>query len=133
MRKFLKPKLLFIWIACFAMLINALAPSVSHAVTTWSSTPASPTMEICTMNGVQSIGAMTGQPDGDHPVPGDAGISDHCPFCLPHGGSIGLPPSELPVHPVVAGHDLFPHLFFHAPYRMFSWTAANPRGPPLTS
>lgn len=132
MRKFLKSKLLFIWIACFAMLINAFAPSISHAVTAWSSTPA-PMMEICTMNGVQSFAAMDGQTDSDHSGPGNAGSGEHCPFCLPHGGSIGMPPSDLPLRPIVAGHDLFPHLFYHAPYRLFSWTAAKPRGPPLAS
>lgn len=131
MRKFLKTKPLFIWIACFAMLVNALAPSISYAMTAASSVPASPMMEICTMGGVRSIAAIAGQPDNQHPGPGDSGA--HCPFCLLHGGNLGLPPSGMPVLPVVAGHDSFPHLFYHAPYRLFSWTAANPRGPPLAS
>lgn len=131
MRKFLKTKLLFIWIACFAMLVNALAPSISYAVTAGSSTPASPMMEICTMNGVRSVVATAGQPDNKHPAPGDSGA--HCPFCLSHGVNLGLPPSGMPVLLVVAGHDFFPPLFYHAPYRLFSWTAANPRGPPLAS
>ena len=133
MRKFLKPKLLFVWIACFAMLLNALAPSVSHAVTARSSTPASPMMEICTMNGVQSVASLHGQSERDHSGPGKAGFGEHCPFCLPHGCSTGLPPSGLPALPLVAGHDAFPQLFYHAPYRLFAWTAANPRGPPLAS
>lgn len=133
MRKFLKSKLLFIWIACFAMLINAFAPSISHAVTSLISAPASPMMEICTMTGVQSIAAMTGLPGRDHSGPGKAGSGEHCPFCLPHAGSFALPPSELPVRPIVAGHDLFPPLFYQAPYRLFSWTAAKPRGPPLAA
>ena len=133
MRKFLKSKPLFIWVACFAMLINALAPSISHAVTTWSSAPASPMMEICTMNGVQPMAEMPGLPGSDHSGPSNAGSGEHCPFCLPHAGSFALPPSDLPVRAMVAGHDLFPSLFYHAPYRLFSWTAANPRGPPLTA
>lgn len=133
MRKFLKSKLLLIWIACFAMLINAFAPSISHAVTALSSAPASPMMEICTMTGVQSIAAMTGLPGRDHSGPGKAGSGEHCPFCLPHAGSFALPPSEPPVQPIVAGHDLFLPLFYQAPYRLFSWTAAKPRGPPLAA
>lgn len=129
----MKIKPLFIWIACFAMLVNALAPSISHAVNARSSTPSSPMMEICTMTGIQSIAALPGLPAGDHSGPGGAGDSPHCPFCLPHGGSVALPPPDLPVRAIVAGHDLFPSLFYHAPYRLFSWTAANPRGPPLVS
>ena len=132
MRKFLKIKPLFIWIACFAMLLNAFAPSISHAVTAWSSTP-SPTMEICTMHGIQAIAATTERPGSDHSGQTDAGERGHCPFCLAHGGGVALLPTDAPVLPLVAGHDLFPHLFYHAPYRLFSWTAANPRGPPLTS
>ena len=133
MTKFLKIKPLFIWIACFAMLINALAPSISHAVNTRSSMPSSPMMEICTMNGVQPMAEMPGMPAGDHSGPSNAGSGEHCPFCLPHAGSFALPPPDLPVRAIVAGHDLFPSLFYHAPYRLFSWTAANPRGPPLVS
>ncbi|WP_025916201.1 DUF2946 domain-containing protein [Herminiimonas sp. CN] len=133
MRKFLKIKPLFIWIVCLAMLVNVLAPSVSHAVTAWSSVPASPMMEICTMTGVHSVAAMAGLPDGDHSGPGDAGDSPHCPFCLPHGNDSGLLPSAMPALPLLAGHDLFPQLFYHAPYRLYSWTAASPRGPPLAS
>ncbi|MEO6351505.1 MAG: DUF2946 domain-containing protein [Burkholderiaceae bacterium] len=129
----MKSKLLFIWIACFAMLINAFAPSISHAVTSLSSAPASPMMEICTMTGVQSIAAMTGLPGRDHSGPDKAGSGEHCPFCLPHAGSFALPPSELPVQQIVAGNDLFPPLFYQAPYRLFSWTAAKPRGPPLAA
>ncbi|MDP3842696.1 MAG: DUF2946 domain-containing protein [Oxalobacteraceae bacterium] len=125
MTKFLKIKPLFIWIACFAMLINALAPSISHAVNARSSMPSSPMMEICTMNGIQPMAEMPG--------PSGVGSGEHCPFCLPHAGSFALPPSDLPVRAIVAGHDLFPSLFYHAPYRLFSWTAANPRGPPLVS
>ncbi|NMM37898.1 MAG: DUF2946 domain-containing protein [Glaciimonas sp.] len=136
MRKNPRTKLLFIWIACFAMLLNALAPSISHAVTAWGSAPSSPMMEICTMNGVQSIASMTaisGPLTGDPSGPSHTGGNQHCPFCLPHGGSIGLLPPDLPVLPIMAGHDVFPHLFYHAPHRLFSWTAANPRGPPLAS
>lgn len=132
MRKFLKNKPLFVWIACFAMLLNALAPSISHAVTAWSSASA-PAMEVCTMNGVQSIAATAGLPAGDHSGQTDAGNSGHCHFCLAHCGSLALLPTGMPVRAIVAGHDLFPHLFYHAPYRLFSWAAANPRGPPLNS
>ncbi|MEO8600505.1 MAG: DUF2946 domain-containing protein [bacterium] len=138
MKKILKSKLLFIWIACFAMLLNALAPSISHAVTAWNNTSStsnasSPMMEICTMNGMQSMAAIPGQTAGDPSGPRDAGTGGHCPFCLPHASGIGLLPADFPVLPIVAGHDVFPHLFYHAPYRLFSWTAANPRGPPLAS
>lgn len=129
MRKFLKVPPLLVWIACVAILLNALAPSISHALTARSSTPAVPAMEICTAHGVQSVMAA-GQPDGGDAGPSQAGSSEHCPFCLPHGGHVGLPPSDMPVRPIVAGSDLFPHLFYHAPYRLFSWAAANPRGPP---
>ena len=55
---------------------------------------------------------------------------EHCPFCLNHAGSVGLPPPALSPLAAVTGHDAYPPLFYQAPQPQFAWLAASPRGPP---
>ena len=126
MKRFWKNKLLTVWIACFAILLNALAPSISYALSARDDRT-SPSAEICSM-GISSQSSMH-HSSGES----DAHGAKHCPFCLPHAGSFALPPPGVPCCAVAAGHDLFPSLFYHAPQPLFSWAVANPRGPPLLS
>jgi hypothetical protein len=125
-----KRRLLSVWIAMLAILFSALAPSVSHALAARASLAGF--AEICTVNGVELVSLATGE--RQKPVK-DALFHhmEHCAFCATHGGSLGLPP-PLPVSfAVIGGHDLFPSLFYLAPTPLFSWSAAQPRGPPATS
>lgn len=128
MKKFWKNKLLTVWIACFAILLNALAPSITYALNAPKHS-APPAAEICRtgmkMSGPSSMHHSSGK--------SDAPDAKHCPFCLPHAGSFALPPPSVPCCAVAAGHDLFPSLFYLSPQPLFSWAAANPRGPPLLS
>ena len=128
MKRFWKNKLLTVWIACFAILLNALAPSISYALNARTER-ASPTTEIC------RAGMKMASPSPMHHTSGktDAPGAKHCPFCLPHAGSFALPPPSVPCCALAAGHDLFPSLFYLSPQPLFSWAAANPRGPPLLS
>ena len=92
---------LWLWIACFAILLNALAPSVSHAIAFSRGVPA--TWEICRADG--------------------------CAYCQTHAGSFGLPPATLASLPVT-GMRLTPFLFYRAPLPLAVWATAQPRGPP---
>lgn len=121
---------LTLWIAMLAVLFSALAPAVSHALAAGDST--SSWGEICSVNGARPTSLSAGTPQ--KPVK-DAlqHHIEHCPFCATHGASFALlPPVALPFA-VIGGHDLFPSLYYHAPAPLFSWAAAQPRGPPAAS
>jgi hypothetical protein len=57
----------------------------------------------------------------------------HCAYCLTHAGSLALTPQSSAVFAVDVGRDLFPTLFYHAPRRLFPWTAAQSRAPPAAA
>lgn len=125
-----KRRLLSVWIAMLAILFSALAPTVSHALAAQGSFAGF--AEICTVNGVELVSLAT----GERQKPADNALShhmEHCAFCATHGGTFALLP-PLPVSfAVVGGHDLFPSLFYLAPTPLFSWSAAQPRGPPANA
>lgn len=119
---------LWVWIACFAVLLNALAPSVSHAIAFSQGVPA--TWEICRADGtrVTVTGLITaGETDKK---PGSAkAMGEDCAYCQTHAGSFGLPPvmaASLPVQ----GMPSYPFLFYRAPQPLAAWSVAQPRGPP---
>ena len=119
-----------IWIACFAVLMNALAPSISHAMKT--GVPA--TWEIC-RGGAGA--AMSAAGNADLVVVGmtkasqdSAAAMADCGYCLPHGGSVALLPSTITGLGLMGGHAQRPFLFYHAPQPLLALTAAPPRGPP---
>jgi hypothetical protein len=58
---------------------------------------------------------------------------EHCPFCVTHTGSIGLPPVSGFELPVVSASPVFPSLFYQSPRPLFIWAAAQSRGPPTAS
>lgn len=127
MLKPLKRRVLSVWIAMLAILFSALAPSVSHALAARDILAGF--AEVCTVNGVELVSLSTGE--RQKPVK-DALFHhmEHCAFCATHAGSFALLP-PLPVSfAVIGGHDLFPSLFYLAPSPLFSWSAAQPRGPP---
>ncbi|WP_145647796.1 DUF2946 domain-containing protein [Pseudoduganella lurida] len=145
-------RLLTVWLACCAILLNALVPAVSHAFAAASGPQH--TWEICLNDGTTLSG--TGEldhalflqlTDRSRPLPGGVAIgghdqagahaSDHadklmadCAYCLPHAGSVGLPPSAPLVLPSLTAGTVKPYLFYHAPRPLQAWTAAQPRGPP---
>ena len=125
-------RLRWIWIACFAILMNALAPAISHAVNgkprTW---------EICLNDGTRVTGI------GELDAATFAAVTDRskaqpmakmdmkdCAYCLTHAGSFGLPPSGLALPLPLGGAALRPTLFYQSPQPLSVWSASNPRGPP---
>ena len=119
---------LLAWIACLAMLFAALAPSMSHAMTsvqgdTWA--------EICTAGGAKMVKVGAGQDITSGLQTPDALHLEHCPFCATHAGATAPPPSAGFVLPLVVTQAAFPSLYFHAPRPLPVWTAAQSRAPPL--
>ena len=119
-------RLRFVWLALFAVLLNALAPTVSHALA--ASRPAMP-VDVCSVDGGAPFAAAAALlMQEDH---GAMGLAGDCGYCLAHAGSHGLPP---PVHALLVpalGAEPRPFLFHHAPHPLAIWLAAVPRGPPV--
>jgi hypothetical protein len=125
-----------IWIACFAVLVNALAPSISHAMAAMGGVPA--TWEICRADGAAL--ATPGQPElvavgafSKKVTEGKIAWMTDCGYCLPHGGSVALVSSTMTGFGLMGGHALRPLLFYRAPQPLLALSAAAPRGPPAAA
>ena len=133
--------------ACFAVLMNALAPSISHAMATMGGVPA--TWEICRGGaGTGTAGfaiATPGQPElvavstfskkidkkiARTVTENNVGAQADCSYCLPHAGSVALTSSTSTGAGLMGGRALQPFLFYHAPQPLLALSAAAPRGPP---
>jgi hypothetical protein len=146
------------WIACFAVLLAALAPSISHVLYAAKGAEKIAATHSATHHGESVPTAKTELPDmasHDHgpasPVPAESDMADHhhasashspadkgmhfehCPFCFTHAGSFGLSPAAALTHPVVSGSPEFPSLFYQSPQPLFVWAAAQARAPPVHS
>ncbi|WP_255462438.1 DUF2946 domain-containing protein [Rugamonas apoptosis] len=125
---------LHIWIACLAILMNALAPSISHAVAFMQGQPA--TWEICrtTMQAAPAgdvVQAMLADGADQQQAPHKAMFSmDDCGYCTPHAGSYGLLPTLVSGLGLFSTHSIQPFLFYRSPAPLTAWSASRPRGPP---
>ena len=108
------------WIALLAVVMAALAPAVSRAL---SAGAAGWWAEVCSA-------AANGE---RQPAAPDGHVFDHCPYCALQAGAVAPPPAT-------AGTATPPSLAFErplvsqSPVRVESaWRGAPPRGPPLFS
>ena len=96
------------WIAIAAILLNTLMPAVSSALGSThvrSESPGSDWVEICSN---QEMAWVRVAPDGhvlerSSQSPAGAPATDHsihCPYCLTHAASFGLPPPSVFVLPI---------------------------------
>jgi hypothetical protein len=115
------------WIACFAILFAALAPSISHAV---SAPPAQSWAEICSVGGAKFVKVSDAGDGTSDPVTKKSPHLENCPFCATHAGSFGLPPGVSIAIPLIETQDTHPSLFFQSPYPLAVWTTAQSRAPP---
>lgn len=115
------------WIAICAILLNTLAPAISHALAgqrglAWT--------EICTAAGI--VARIT--PDElrkDHQPARHAPVAfEHCPYCASHGASFAPPPAPAP-EVSLAGRPQEPATVVPlARFEATTWSAALPRAPP---
>lgn len=116
-----------IWIACFAILLNALVPSLSQAINAVQGQGA--LLEICSADGAKYV-----TPDGSPAPqsPRDAALHhmQHCPCCASDASAPPLPPRLGGVLPVAPQPQVFPSLFYLSPAPLFAWSQSRPRGPP---
>lgn len=119
-----------LWIACLAVLMASLAPSISHAIN-WSSGAAQTVQfEICTSAGLISMA---------DPIDAPASPSKHtmamndCPMCSIHFDHLGLPPTIFPLLPADTRVGPAPRLFYQSPRPLFAWAPPQSRAPPVIS
>lgn len=119
------------WIACFAILLAALAPSISQAVANAKQQSGSGWAEICSVAGIRFVQVVEDGTTEDGKSAGKAMQMEHCAFCSTHAGSAGLPPTSpvLPL-PVAMGTAIFPALYYQSPAPLFIWSTAQSRAPP---
>lgn len=105
-------------------------PTFSRAMASEAaSSPA--TAQVCSV--MSGMAQQAHVPDG-HGAPLDHGLHlDHCPFCLAHGGSFGLPPTAGFAIPIAGPASFLPFLFLQGPRQLHAWTDARPRAPPELS
>lgn len=125
-----RPGRLCAWIAIFAILLAALAPSLAQALSSSPQQATEPWAEVCTAGGMQSVHA--GAPasgSGRH----EGGNFKHCPFCLNHAGHLVLPAAPFNCLPAAdAGAESFSSPAT-TPSPRFIRAAAQPRAPPINS
>jgi hypothetical protein len=138
MQKIFTSRSLTVWIACCAILLNALMPSISHALAaSQASSPnsyAESNAEICTSTGIKTIVINNDNNDDKNsikPAPTKLKPSAHCAYCLTHDGSVGLPPDILSFPLRAVSYALLPRLFYQAPAAPFSWSVTLSRAPPV--
>ncbi|WP_188564707.1 DUF2946 domain-containing protein [Undibacterium terreum] len=123
-----------LWIAYFAILLNAFAPSISYALA--SRQPPAGLGEICSTSSNKSLSltAAIAKPESGKSSP-DTKLHhlEHCPLCLSHAGSFALPVSLPGQFALGMEAAQFPPLFYHSPAPLFLWSQANPRAPPFIS
>lgn len=120
---------LSLWLAIVAVLMGALAPSVSMALGGNGANNSTAWAEVCTSSGFQPV-APTGEPaspDSAHQ------LFEHCPYCSLHTPTLGLPPADLSLALPAAAAELLPALFLEGPRQQHNWTVAHPRGPPVAA
>lgn len=121
-----------LWIACIAIFLATLAPTVSRALTVASGL-AVPSLEICSvaggMNMVPLKLSIALSIDDSKPASNAMQMGD-CPCCSMHAAVLALPPVALApaTGAVIAG--LLPVLFHQSATPLFAWTPLLPRGPP---
>lgn len=132
MGQFLKRKQWHMWFACLAILLNALSPSLSYAFASLHANASGASIEICSASGAVYTQADLASAFKTAKSTTDSVLHhiEHCPFCMNHAGSAGLPPPLSAPLAVVTGHDAYPPLFYQAPQAQFAWLGASPRGPP---
>lgn len=117
------------WIATFAIMLAALAPTVSQALVA-SGLAGSGWIEVCTAQGTRWV-VVGEEVSPDAPVKHYEGV---CAYCFTHAGSFGLPPN---VAVAISIHDEYPLQVLALPtdpIRVSSvWSPHQTRAPPLSA
>jgi hypothetical protein len=127
MRYCRQKRCLLAWIACLAVLLNALMPAVSHAMAAHQDEPAA-WAAICSASGTKFAPSPFDQ-TGEQ----NSGFMDmaHCPYCLTHAGSTGTLPAPAIALVQAETSSASPIPSYLLPVPLNSWAKGSPRAPPL--
>ena len=117
-----------LWIACLAILMAALAPTLSRAFTV-ASGQAVPSFEICSVAGGMNMLPVKLSTDTPDPAKGGMRMGD-CPCCSMHAATLDIAPTTLVLASGELITGLLPLLFYQSATPLFAWTPVQPRGPP---
>jgi len=117
------------WIALLALVLGALAPTVSRAMA-WAASDTLPFGVVCSADpGAWAPSTGTAeQGAGLH----HSSVFEHCPFCSIHAPDLALPPMAAVTLPLQGLAAAEPDLFLRAPRTLHAWASAQPRAPPLS-
>ncbi|HTP71471.1 MAG TPA: DUF2946 domain-containing protein [Burkholderiaceae bacterium] len=118
-------RLLTSWIAALAILMAALAPSISHALATKG---ASTWVQICSAWGAAWVQPHDGS--GGAPPPNKPHSFDHCPYCSLQAHAFAIPAAPTARVPVASPRRTPPNSDLAAPCTRYAWVGAQPRAPP---
>ncbi len=117
---------LYAWLALAAMLLGALAPTVSRAL---ALARAPSLQDVCRVGAPRAAAPLIPIALDAPAAPASSAALDHCPFCLPIADRLGPPPAAS-MHFFNADSGLAPPdaqaLFFPTPLS----TRRRARGPP---
>jgi hypothetical protein len=123
------------WIACFAILLAAIAPTISHGFVANKDKVAGVSwLEICSASAKKFVKVADSQTPEKPSVPIEKSMHfEHCPFCLTHADALDLPPALTVSFALAAVPQSLPLLFYRAPRPLFMWAPAQSRAPPLSA
>ncbi|EZP39872.1 DUF2946 domain-containing protein [Janthinobacterium lividum] len=117
-----------LWIACIAIFLATLAPTVSRALTV-ASGMAVPSLEICSVAGGMNMLPATFSTDAPDTSKSGMRMGD-CPCCSMHAATLDVPPTTLVLASGELITGLLPLLFYQSATPLFAWTPVQPRSPP---
>ena len=117
-----------LWIACIAIFLATLAPTVSRTLTVASGL-AVPSLEICSVAGGMTMLPATLSTDTPDTSKGSMRMGD-CLCCSMHADTLSVPPTSLVLASGELITGLLPELFYQSAAPLFAWTPVQPRGPP---
>lgn len=111
------------------MMAIAVMPAASQFVRMSAYGKTFPLGEICSI----SKEAKTDDPTDPAKTSFSSGMTA-CAFCSLHADHPGiLPPAACAMFVAAVGREVYPSLFYQAPYRLAVWSSTSPRGPPAFS
>ncbi|WP_085316148.1 DUF2946 domain-containing protein [Derxia lacustris] len=113
------------WLALLAVLMAALAPTISQALAARDAAPQ--LVRVCSVDGDKwrPFAIERKQPASHH----GAHAFEHCPFCSLHADAAPLPAQPVAL-PLPLASDEAPAAFLDAPRTLHAWASAQPRAPP---
>ena len=115
------------WAAFVAILMAALAPTLSHAL---ASRGDAGWVEVCTAEGSRWV---QGSGPGEPAAPAGTHALDHCGYCTLHNDDPALPTAGQQAEAVPAAAHALPIAFLRAARTAHAWVSAQPRAPPVIS